>query len=96
MSRHTKLYSGLLLLVTSLLLGLTICQITDVSSKSYSLGLIQDENKSIKKEIAMLRVSLSQSTALDNFEEKILEEGFEQTTKFEYIMVSSNGDIASR
>lgn len=96
MSRHTKLYSGLLLLVTSLLLGLTIFQITDVSSKSYSLGLIQDENKSIKKEIATLRVSLSQSTALDNFEEKILEEGFEQTTKFEYIMVSSNGDIASR
>jgi len=96
MSRHTKLYAGLLLLFFSLLSGLVINQIIEVSSKSYSLGFSQEENKTIKKEIATLRVSLSKSTALDNFEEKILDQGFEQATKFEYIMVSSNGDIASR
>ncbi|MDD4661768.1 MAG: hypothetical protein PHG24_00600 [Candidatus Pacebacteria bacterium] len=96
MQRHTKLFSGLSILAFSLLLGLTIYEVTDVSTKSYSIGLIQSENKAIKKEIATLRVSLSQSTALDNFEDKILEQGFEQVGKFEYIMVSSNGDIASR
>lgn len=94
--RQAKLLFGLLIFSFSLLLGLTIYQLVDVSEKSYSIGAVQNENKSIKKEIAGLRVSLSQSTALNNFEDKILEQGFEQVAKFDYIIVSSNGDIASK
>ncbi|MGI6340974.1 MAG: hypothetical protein ACOX0B_02070 [Minisyncoccales bacterium] len=96
MARHTKLFYGLAVISFSLLLGLTIYELVDVSEKSYSIGAVQSENKSIKKEIAGLKVSLSQSTSLNNFEDKITEKGFEQIGKFEYIIVSSNGDIASR
>lgn len=93
---NQKLFLGLLIISFSSLLGLTICELVDVTEKSYSIGSMQTENKSIQKEIASLRVSLSQSTALNNFEDKILEEGFEQVAKFDYILVSSNGEIASR
>jgi hypothetical protein len=96
MIRNTKLFYSLSILSFSLLLGSTVYELVDVSEKSYSIGAIQTENKSIKKEIAGLKVSLSQSTALNNFENKILEEGFEQIGKFDYIIVSSNGEIASR
>ncbi|HOI60070.1 MAG TPA: hypothetical protein PKU93_01980 [Candidatus Pacearchaeota archaeon] len=93
---NTKLFYGLLIVSFSLLLGSTIYELVDVSEKSYSIGSIQAENKSIQKEIAGLKVSLSQSAALNNFEDKILEQGFEQIGKLDYILVSSNGDIASR
>lgn len=93
---NTKLFYGLLIVSFSLLLGSTIYELVDVSEKSYSIGSIQVENKSIQKEIAGLKVSLSQSAALNNFEDKILEQGFEQIGKLDYILVSSNGDIASR
>ncbi len=93
---NQKLFLGLLTISFSALLGLTICELVDVTEKSYAIGTIQTENKVIQKEIASLRVSLSQSTALNNFEDKILDQGFEQVAKFDYIIVSSNGEIASR
>lgn len=93
---NTKLFYGLLVVSFSVLLGSTIYQTVDVSEKSYSIGLIQNENNSIQKEITELKVSLSQNSALNNFEDKILEKGFEQIGKLDYILVSSNGDIASR
>jgi len=96
MLKNTKLFCGLLVITFSVLLGGTIYELTDISEKTYSIGEIQNQNKSIKKEIAGLRVSLSESAALNNFEDKILGQGFEQIGKIDYIIVSSNGNIASR
>ncbi len=93
---NTKLFYGLLVVSFSVLLGSTIYQTVDVSEKRYSIGLIQNENNSIQKEITELKVSLSQNSALNNFEDKILEKGSEQIGKLDYILVSSNVDIASR
>lgn len=93
---NKKLFLGVLILSFFSLLGGTIYQLIDISEKSYSIGEIQKENKDIKKEIAGLRVSLSESVALDNFEDKILEEGYERIGKIDYILVSSNGELASR
>lgn len=91
---NTKLFYGLAVISFSLLIGLTVYELTDVTEKSYSITTIQTENKEIKKEIAGLKVSLSQSTSLNNFEDKIKEKGFEEISKLEYILVSSNGEIA--
>ncbi|MFA7142114.1 MAG: hypothetical protein WC157_02310 [Candidatus Paceibacterota bacterium] len=91
---NTKLFYGLAVISFSLLIGLTVYELTDVTEKSYSITTLQTENKEIKKEIAGLKVSLSQSTSLNNFEDKIKEKGFEEISKLEYILVSSNGEIA--
>lgn len=91
---NAKLFYGLAVISFSLLIGLTVYELTDVTEKSYSITTIQTENKEIKKEIAGLKVSLSQSTSLNNFEDKIKEKGFEEISKLEYILVSSNGEIA--
>ncbi|MDD4358740.1 MAG: hypothetical protein PHY30_02915 [Candidatus Pacebacteria bacterium] len=93
---NIKLLFGLLIVLFSMLLGGTIYELIDVSEKSYLIGDLEQGNKEIKKEIAGLRVSLSENTALDNFENKILNQGFEQIGKIDYIIVSSNGNIASR
>ncbi len=91
---NAKLFYGLAVISFSLLIGLTVYELTDVTEKSYSITTLQTENKEIKKEIAGLKVSLSQSTSLNNFEDKIKEKGFEEISKLEYILVSSNGEIA--
>ena len=91
---NTKLFYDLAVISFSLLIGLTVYELTDDTEKSYSITTLQTENKEIKKEIAGLKVSLSQSTSLNNFEDKIKEKGFEEISKLEYILVSSNGEIA--
>ncbi len=96
MIKNKKLFYGLMLISFSILLGLVTYEIVDVSEKSCLISNLQVENKDIEKEVSKLKVSLSQSTSLNNFEDKIKEQGFEEVSKLEYIIVSSNGDIASR
>lgn len=91
---NTKLICGLSLLIFFSLIGATIFQLIDVSEKSYLVGKAEVENEGIEGEISELRVSLSESAHLENFEEKVLDEGFEKVGKIEYLTVSASGDLA--
>ena len=93
---NKKLILGLFIIGVTCILGISIFQITDIAEKSYYIGEIQSQNKEVEKEISTLKVSLSQNISLDNLENKILEQGFEEIGKIDYIMVSSSGELASR
>lgn len=93
---NKKLLSGTLIIGLFLLFGFAIFQMMDLSELKYSISSTEELNNSFEKEISSLKVDLSENVNLNNFEEKILEEGYEQIGKIDYILVSSNGDIASR
>lgn len=93
---NKKLLSGTLIIGLFLLFGFAIFQMMNLSELKYSISSAEESNNNLEKQISSLKVDLSENVNLNNFEEKILEEGYEQIGKIDYILVSSNGDIASR
>lgn len=75
--------------------GFYIFQFIELTQAEYNIGQHEEQVASLKKENAVLQLSLSQNKHLVNFENKITENGYNKIDKIDYLIISDDS-LASK
>ena len=75
------------ILLVTVLVCFYVFQVVKLTEAGYIRGENDAKIKELKKETAELRLLVSKDRNLVNIEEKVLEEGFQKVSKFNYILV---------
>lgn len=67
-----------------------IFQVVKLTEAGYIRGERESLIKDLKKETAELKLAVSKDRNLVNIEEKVVAEGYEKVSKFDYIIVPEN------
>jgi hypothetical protein len=73
-----------------------VFQVVKLTEAGYMRGERESLIKDLKKETAELKLAVSKDRNLVNIEEKVVAEGFQKVSKFDYIVVSEASALAAK
>ncbi|MDD4409272.1 MAG: hypothetical protein PHW52_01305 [Candidatus Pacebacteria bacterium] len=85
-----KIFFFAIITTIAILGGFYIYQISELSHTSYLASQKESEIKEIKKENSGLKLSISKNKNLAIIEEKVKEQGYNQETMINYVIVTDN------
>ncbi|MFA5368693.1 MAG: hypothetical protein WC303_01635 [Candidatus Paceibacterota bacterium] len=92
--KNKNIFSALPIAVIALT-GFYIFQSVELSQSTFNINVREDQISSLKKENADLQLSLSKGKNLLNFEERIIQEGYNKIDKIDYLTIPSDS-LASK
>lgn len=79
----------------AILAGFYIYQISDFSRISYLASKTTSDIKELKKENSGLKLSISKNKNLIKIEEKVKDQGYDKTSKLNYVVVVDDKSLAA-
>lgn len=92
---NSQRFFMMITLVSLALVCFYVFQVVKLTESGYIKGEREATIKELRKEVSLLKVSVSKDRNLVNIEEKVLEEGFEKMSELSYIVVPE-ASVASK